>query len=116
MTRRDKRARERADVPDPVLDPRGAQVLVSARRTLALALEDARDPVLARVALLEVAPHPDASCLRLVVRAPRDVVDEVRAALARAKGYLRAELATDLDRRRTPELTFTIVPADEGEA
>lgn len=116
MTRRHERRRERALPSDPALDPRGAQLLTSARRTLALALEDARDPVLARASLLDVAPHPDASCLRLVVAASAPDVEAVRAALTRAKSYLRSELAGDLDRRRTPELVFTVVPRDEDPA
>ena len=111
MNRRPKRGRESIDA----LDPRGSQVVSSARRTLALALEDARDPALSRATLIEVAPHPDASCLRLVVSAAETDVDAVREALARARSYLRAELASDLDRRRTPGLVFTVV-AREGEA
>lgn len=111
MNRRSKRSRESAD---PVLDPRGSQVVHSARRTLALALEDARDPVLAHASLLDVAPHPDASCLRLVVSAPAADVDRVRDALTRAKSWLRGELAADLDRRRTPELVFTVVAREDA--
>ena len=109
MTRRPKRSSESADPTDF----RGSQVLASARRTLALALEDARDPVLAQATLIDVAPHPDASCLRLVVSAPRADADAVREALARARSYLRAELAADLDRRRTPEVVFTVVARED---
>ena len=111
MTPRPKRSRESAD---PVLDPRGSQVVVSAQRTLALAIDDARDPVLARARLVSVAPHPDASCLRLVVAAAAADVEPVREALARARSYLRGELADDLDRRRTPELVFTVVAEDDA--
>jgi ribosome-binding factor A len=111
MTRRTKRSRESAG---SVLDPRGSQVVSSAQRTLALAIDDARDPVLSRSRLLSVAPHPDASCLRLVVSAKAADVALVRDALARARSYLRAELAADLDRRRTPELVFMVVAEDDA--
>ncbi len=114
MNRRPKRSRESADVSSSPFDPRGAQVLVSARRTLALALEDARDPVLARASLIDVVPHPDASCLRLVVSAASGDLEAVREALLRARSYLRSELATDLDRRRTPEITFTVVAREDA--
>jgi ribosome-binding factor A len=112
MKRHSKRSHE-ASV-DGQSDPRGAQVLHSARQTLALALEDARDPVLARASLLDVAPHPDASCLRLVVSADASELDATRDALARAKSWLRSELAADLDRRRTPELVFTVVAREDA--
>lgn len=112
MARRPKRSRESADL-DSVLDPRGSQVIASARRTIAMAMDDARDPVLTRARLVDVVPHPDASCLRIVVSAATDDVEAVRDALQRARSYLRAELAADLDRRRTPEIVFTIVPTED---
>lgn len=113
MTRRPRDRHSRADAV-PFHDHRLDQILSAARRTLALALEDAADPTLSHAALLDVVPHPDASCLRLVVSVPDEALaDAVQGALVRARGYLRAELAADLDRRRTPELVFTVVAGEE---
>lgn len=111
MKHRTKRSHGASREPAP--DAHGAQILHSARQTLALALEDARDPVLTRASLVDVLPHPDASCLRLVLSTEAADVEATREALARAKGWLRGELATDLDRRRTPELVFTVVARTE---
>jgi ribosome-binding factor A len=51
--------------------------------------------------------------LRLVVEAAAADVELVREALNRARSYFRAELAADLDRRRTPELVFMVVAKDD---
>ena len=52
-----------------------------------------------------------------VVEAPRGVAaSEVVARLDRAAGLLRRELAQAISRKRTPTLTFRVVPADSGAA
>jgi ribosome-binding factor A len=72
---------------------------------------DLDDPLLALAMIVEVVPAPDASRLavRLRLSAPHDA-HEVRARLERAKGLLRGEVALALQRKRTPDLVFEVVP------
>jgi ribosome-binding factor A len=78
-----------------------------------LAQAEPRDPLLLGLLVMEVAPAPDASRLavRVLFGAGTDV-DAVRAALARWKGGLRAEIAQALQRKRTPELVFDVLVAE----
>lgn len=99
--------------------PRTLQLCSEALETLSLALASSADPRLADAAIRDVVPHPDASCLRVVVSAPAEETASVREALAHAHGYLRSEVATELDRKRAPELVFIVIPTldvapDEG--
>lgn len=75
-----------------------------------MAIGAAIDPRLRDVTLMDVTPHPDTSCLRVVVSAPADHIEFTRHALNDAASYLRRELAADIRRRRAPELVFSIVP------
>ena len=87
-----------------------AQLVREASRVLAQALSTLDDPHLAGVHVLEVRPHPDASCLAVCVSAGATAPADVRAALERARGMLRDDLAAALARRRTPALVFEVVP------
>jgi ribosome-binding factor A len=76
-----------------------------------LAQAEPRDPHLEGLVVLEVAPAPDASRLAVRVQLAAGVeVDAALAALARWKGGLRGEIAQALQRKRTPELVFEVVP------
>jgi ribosome-binding factor A len=60
-----------------------------------------------------VEPFPDAATLRVTVAIPsHEDADRVRAALARASGYLRSEVAAAIHRKRAPTLVFRIVKED----
>lgn len=73
------------------------------------------DAVLQSLTVLDVAPAPDASQL-LVQVGPltpelKLTTEEVSAALDRAAGWLRTEVAGAITRKRTPRLVFRYVPA-----
>jgi ribosome-binding factor A len=87
-----------------------AQLVREASRALAQSLSTLDDPHLASACLLEVRPHPDASCLAVCVSAGAADLADVRAALERARGMLRDDLAAAIARRRTPSLVFEVVP------
>ena len=78
------------------------------------------DELLQSLTVLDVSPAPDASQL-LVQVGPLTpdlelITAEVAAALDRAAGWLRTEVATAITRKRAPRLVFRFVPArPEGE-
>jgi ribosome-binding factor A len=88
-----------------------------AREKLAsILLFEVSDPDLALVTLTSVEVSVDKSVLKAYVSCERERYDEVSAALARAKGRIRALLGHALDWRVTPELVFQIdTTADEAE-
>lgn len=77
----------------------------------ALAVLD--DDVLQDVWVADVEPAPDASRLAIIVQAPRGApLEDVAARLERVAGYLRAEVAGAITRKRAPTLTFRVLPAE----
>jgi ribosome-binding factor A len=71
------------------------------------------DDDLQDVLLREVEPFPDAGTLRITLAIPRLAnPDRVHAALARASGYLRSEVAGAIRRKRAPQLVFRVVAED----
>jgi ribosome-binding factor A len=61
--------------------------------------------------VVEVRPAPDTARLAVLVQpAPGDDPWAVREALERDRGRLRAEIARALQRKRTPDLVFEVVP------
>ena len=84
------------------------QLCREVERTLTYALAAAADPRLRDVTLVAVEPSPDPSCVQVTVIASD--IAELAACLERARGALRAELARSLQRKRTPDLRFVIVP------
>ncbi len=80
-----------------------------AERALAYALACVADPALHGLVVRAVTPAPDAARLCIDVAAPPGVdLDAAHAALVRATGVLRAELARSLQRKRTPALAFVL--------
>jgi ribosome-binding factor A len=98
------------------VDPRSRKLSSQSLEALALALSGAGDPRLREASIVEVCPHPDATCLLVVVAAPPDAIDAVHAALEDARTWLRRELAAEIHRKRAPELAFAVVPVPEGTA
>jgi ribosome-binding factor A len=88
-------------------------------RTLAYALAAAGDARLRDLMVICVTPAPHAGRLAVLVAPPSPVdIDERRELLAqldRARGRLRAELASVLQRKRTPELAFMLADDEGGE-
>jgi len=82
------------------------------QRTLSTALSgECGDPLLRDLLVLAVLPAPNAGHL-LVVVAPRTVeatLAEFLEQLARVTPFLRARIAQDTIRKRTPELSFDVL-------
>lgn len=76
-------------------------------------LREAHDPELAQVKLLSVQLSPDGGHARVayaaVAGAEREARQACTAALERATGYFRARLASQLELKKVPRLTFTFV-------
>lgn len=80
-------------------------------RVLSQAIDEMEDERLASASLVEVRPAPDAGRFAVQVSAGSgSSASDVQAALDRARGRLRGELAAALARKRTPELVFEVVP------
>jgi len=123
-----ERRRRRADEPDidpsayfePHAQPRARegrktqQLCREVERTLTVSFAGCPEPALRQLLVVAVEPAPDASRL-LVTFAPSGTLDadvgELLKALAGVRGRLRADVAAALQRKRTPELTFRILPA-----
>jgi ribosome-binding factor A len=78
------------------------------------------DNILQSLIVLDVTPAPDSTQL-LVQLGPISpamalAADDVNAALARAAGWLRTEVAGAITRKRAPGLVFRYVPASAESA
>lgn len=101
------------------------QLCAQVREVVGFALAERwHDPVLERLSIVSVTPAPDASRLAVIVAIDPDG-DPVEAvaiidALKRIRGELRCEIAAEIHRKKTPELTFELAPLasqlGEGEA
>jgi len=93
------------------------QLCRQVQEALGYALPALEDDLLQDLWVVDVEPAPDASRLCAVVQAPRGAdVEEVHARLSHASGLLRTEVAQAISRKRTPVITFRVLPADaEGE-
>lgn len=93
-------------------DNKTRQVCALAERALTLALGEHSDPLLQSLHVQRVLPAPSVARLLVVVEPAVELDGEripaVLAALDANKGYFRGELASELNRKKTPELTFTI--------
>ena len=81
--------------------------------TLMLALSGSGEDALLDVAVLDVRPLGPLSRLQVTLEiAPTADPGAVVAALARAHGYLRSEIASAIRRKRVPDLVFQLAPPD----
>jgi ribosome-binding factor A len=91
------------------------QLCREVERTLIVAFAACTDAALRTLLVVAVEPAPDSARL-LVTLAPAsgqldvDVGAQLKA-IGAARGRLRAEVAAALQRKRTPELIFRILPA-----
>jgi ribosome-binding factor A len=68
------------------------------------------DEDLQEAVLHEVEPFPDAGTLRITIAIPgTEDPARVHAALGRASGYLRSEVARAISRKRAPQLVFRLI-------
>jgi ribosome-binding factor A len=84
------------------------------RRALEIAIAaDCRDEILNELTILDVWPDPTTRRLRVWVAGPNDMDEwkreQVLQRLSAARGFLRAQVATAIHRKRTPELVFELV-------
>ena len=75
------------------------------------------DELLHNLRVIEVTPAPDCSQLLVTLFADlepgRATVDEIMQHLDKAVGRLRSEVAIAITRKRTPQLAFRIIEAEE---
>ncbi|AKF07830.1 hypothetical protein DB32_004979 [Sandaracinus amylolyticus] len=88
----------------------------AAFEALSLALASADDARLDDARLMEVVPNPDDAHLLAVISAPADACESVREALSEARAYLRREIATEVNRKRAPELGFVVLATVDADA
>jgi ribosome-binding factor A len=103
-----KRNRRREHIKD-------AQLCAAVRETLSLALAQSTDDLLLSLFVTDVVPAPDATRLAVHLEASPGVdLEDVRAALDRVGGRLRAEVAASINRRKTPALFFDVRPSGDA--
>ncbi len=103
---------------DRKLERKERQLCRQVQEAVSEALAGIEDDVLLDVWVCNVEPAPDAGRLAIVVAAPSRVSpDEVLARLDKFAGFLRAEVAGAITRKRVPALTFRVLvdDAEEGE-
>ncbi|MBK8098653.1 MAG: ribosome-binding factor A [Planctomycetes bacterium] len=88
------------------------QLCAQVHDALSYALGDSSDPVLMDLVLDHVEPMQGAEHVLVVMQDPcgHGLVATL-AALDRARGFLRDAVASSVNRRRVPRLSFTVLPA-----
>ena len=88
------------------------QLCAQVHDALSYALGDSSDPILMDLELDHVEPMDDDRHVLVVVADPcgHGLVAAL-AALDRARGFLRDAVAETVNRRRVPQLSFTVLPA-----
>ncbi|MBN9121535.1 MAG: ribosome-binding factor A [Planctomycetes bacterium] len=85
------------------------QLCAQVRDALCEAVSACGEPALQAAAVGAVQPAPHTGRLQVAIFAPPDVGrDAVSAAVTRAAGHLRSEVARAINRRHTPELVFVV--------
>jgi len=95
-----------------VVDRRTRQLCGQVLRALAsLLMGECHDDVLRDVVVDGVTPAPDASRLRVILRAADPAT--VTQHLDRVRAFLRREVANAVQRKRAPELVYLVLPTGE---
>ena len=92
-------------------DPRGERLSAQVCEALRLAVGDLDDPRLENAHVLHVSSA--GASLRVTVEADLASIGDVEDALERCTPRLRGELATEIHRKRIPNLKFVVVPRSE---
>ncbi len=94
------------------------QVCKQAEKTLNMVMAgDSVEPVLRDLIVSAVEPNPDSSHLLVIVESSILLDEhEVLSALLRAKGRLRAAIATAINRKRAPLISFLFTGGKAGVA
>ena len=90
------------------------QICKQAEKTLTLVLAgESAETILRELIVCAVEPNPDSKHLLVIVSANSTAVpldeNEVLKALQRAGGRLRSVLATTINRKRTPQISFQFI-------
>jgi ribosome-binding factor A len=91
------------------VDYKLGQLCAQAQEALAFALYTSADEVLRDLLVLSVSSARGAALLRVYVSAETQTIEDLDYVVAKlnyAKGYLRAELARWIQRKRVPDLEF----------
>ncbi len=99
------------------VDPKTRQLCKQVQRVLASGLSgEVADEALQSLLVDGVEPAPSASRLRVVLLASSSTwtESELRERLERAQGWLRAQVAQAVNRKRAPELAFEVVCLSES--
>jgi ribosome-binding factor A len=110
------RARPDGRAPHVKSDRKVKQLCRQAQRALSLAIGgELADPMLSDLWVEDVRPAPDAGRLCVRLRMPTRGADvaEIYRRLDAVEGFLRAEVARDITRKRAPQLTFELVWGSE---
>ena len=98
---------------DRKLERKERQLCRQVQEAVSDALAGVEDDVLLDVWVCSVEPAPDAGRLAIIIEAPSRVSpDEVHARLDKIAGFLRAEVASAITRKRVPTLTFRVMIQD----
>jgi ribosome-binding factor A len=95
----------------PVSDPRGEQLAAQAHDALQLALASLEDPRLDDVVLRAVTSDLGGA-LVATFEAPTASLHAAELALALATPRLRHEVASEIHRKRAPNLRVLVIPSD----
>jgi ribosome-binding factor A len=88
---------------------KGQQLCAQVREALHSTLVGCADEILQAASVLSVEPAPHTGRLLVVVSAGEADRAALEAALTRAAGFLRAEVASAVCRRHAPELVFEVL-------
>lgn len=101
---------------DRKLERKERQLCRQVQEAVSEALAGIDDDVLLDVWVCNVEPAPDAGRLAIILEAPARIApDEVLVRIEKFAGYLRAEVAGAITRKRVPTLTFRVMVADSEE-
>ena len=101
------------DVPGRRPDRKERQLCRQIHEAISQALSTVDDDLLLSVWVEAVEPAPDASRLAVLLRAPEHTSpDLVKERIERVSGYLRAEVAAAISRKRTPTLAYELLPPE----
>lgn len=99
----------------PRIDRKGAQLCAQVRRTLEFVVPEVLASTSWGVLVLDVQPSPNTSHLLVLLQSTVPLSDEDRLALeqevARYSGPIRTAVAQAINRRKTPSLTFRVIPS-----
>jgi ribosome-binding factor A len=101
-------------IPGASLDYKLSQLCRQVEEAVAMGLFASHNPLLRDLCVIDVTPLRGAARLRVRVTTEDSDASlaELEQAVDRARGYLRAEAAAAISRKRAPELVVELVPPE----